>query len=491
MKCRFCDAELEEGVTLCPVCGKKQEAFEEPAAETEMEQENAEVDETTGVVDETAVELKEDEAAVDEGTDELPAAEEKVKLAWWKLALMGVGMLAVVVLFVALILKSQGVDINPAHWFDKSSQGAIEDSYKLKRDDYTAAEDDVEGQAAKIAGKSGDMELNNAQLQAYYWNGVYEFINNYQAYLESFGLDLSKPFNEQKTVSDTTWQKFFLENAIFNWHKFSALVHEAEETGFEMNAETAEQIEALEQDMDEYAKSSGYESGIDMLKTEMGELITMDAYMQYCWDYYTAMEFFNAEYEKKQPTDAELEAYFEENASSLGITKQKQVYDVRHILIEPEGGTEDESGLKTYTDIEWAACQTEAQALLDQWKSGAATEESFAELAKNHSADGGSSSDGGLYADLDASTNFVQEFKDWYLDENRKAGDTGLVKSVYGYHIMYFSGTETVESDWKEQCSTAILQKWSEEYVNDLMKKWPVKLFDKEIAIGDVTLQTQ
>ena len=96
-----------------------------------------------------------------------------------------------------------------------------------------------------------------------------------------------------------------------------------------------------------------------------------------------------------------------------------------------------------------------------------------------------------MYADLDASTSFVQEFKDWYLDENRKVGDTGLVKSVYGYHIMYFSATETAETDWKEQCSKLIAEERSAEYVDKIMKMWSVKRFDKEIAIGNVILDDE
>ena len=32
----------------------------------------------------------------------------------------------------------------------------------------------------------------------------------------------------------------------------------------------------------------------------------------------------------------------------------------------------------------------------------------------------------------------VPEFEQWATDKNRRAGDVGIVKSQYGYHIMYF-----------------------------------------------------
>ena len=32
----------------------------------------------------------------------------------------------------------------------------------------------------------------------------------------------------------------------------------------------------------------------------------------------------------------------------------------------------------------------------------------------------------------------VEKFNDWIFDENRKPGDTDIVETVYGYHVMYF-----------------------------------------------------
>ena len=34
----------------------------------------------------------------------------------------------------------------------------------------------------------------------------------------------------------------------------------------------------------------------------------------------------------------------------------------------------------------------------------------------------------------------VANFNDWCFDADRKAGDTGIVESTYGYHVMYFVG---------------------------------------------------
>ena len=34
----------------------------------------------------------------------------------------------------------------------------------------------------------------------------------------------------------------------------------------------------------------------------------------------------------------------------------------------------------------------------------------------------------------------VKAFEDWCFDEARTAGDTGIVQTEYGFHVMYFVG---------------------------------------------------
>ena len=36
----------------------------------------------------------------------------------------------------------------------------------------------------------------------------------------------------------------------------------------------------------------------------------------------------------------------------------------------------------------------------------------------------------------------VAAFNDWCFDSSRQPGDTGIVETDYGYHIMYFVGTD-------------------------------------------------
>jgi len=117
--------------------------------------------------------------------------------------------------------------------------------------------------------------------------------------------------------------------------------------------------------------------------------------------------------------------------------------NVRHILVSFQGGTEDEYGNTTYSDEEKAAAKTSAQEILDAWKAGEATEESFAALATEKSDDTGSVENGGLYENVYPGQ-MVSAFEDWCYDDSRKVGDTGLVKTTYGYHVMYFAGDSEI-----------------------------------------------
>ena len=128
----------------------------------------------------------------------------------------------------------------------------------------------------------------------------------------------------------------------------------------------------------------------------------------------------------------------------LGVNDNNYpLVNVRHILITPEGGTYNSTtGATEYTDEAMAAAKLKAEELLQQWKDGEANEESFSLLASEHTTDPGSKENGGLYEDVYPGQ-MVETFNDWCFAEGRMAGDTGIVETSYGYHIMFYSGDST------------------------------------------------
>ena len=62
----------------------------------------------------------------------------------------------------------------------------------------------------------------------------------------------------------------------------------------------------------------------------------------------------------------------------------------------------------------------------------------------------------------------VKPFQDWSLDESRQTGDTGIVKTDYGYHIMYFVGLGDAKSvDYRVEtlAKTEKINDWSQSLI--------------------------
>lgn len=112
---------------------------------------------------------------------------------------------------------------------------------------------------------------------------------------------------------------------------------------------------------------------------------------------------------------------------------QEKTVTARHILFL----TQDQNTGSDLSEEEIAKKKSEAEDVLKQFNEGDKTEDSFAALANKYNEDTGSTSNGGLYEHIYPGQ-MVAEFNDWVFDANRKAGDVEIVKTSYGYHIMYF-----------------------------------------------------
>lgn len=125
---------------------------------------------------------------------------------------------------------------------------------------------------------------------------------------------------------------------------------------------------------------------------------------------------------------------------------------VRHILVK---FPEDESGnIQTLTDEQKAEYRTNAQSILDEYLKNP-TEDNFAALAKDKSADTGSAENGGLIEGIAKDSNYVTNFLNWSTDASRKPGDTEIIETEYGYHVMYYVKSEGVA--WYETVKEEIV----------------------------------
>lgn len=152
----------------------------------------------------------------------------------------------------------------------------------------------------------------------------------------------------------------------------------------------------------------------------------------------------------------ESQAAIDEDATAtdaaLDDTTVKTVDAADGTKVTNEGtGYSSEVVLKTYE---------QAKEVLDLFNNGDKTEESFADLAEQYSADSGSVGEdatnggGGLYENIEKGQ-MVAPFENWVYDESRQPGDTGIVMTNYGYHVMYFV-SRADEPSWKADIRSTI-----------------------------------
>lgn len=121
------------------------------------------------------------------------------------------------------------------------------------------------------------------------------------------------------------------------------------------------------------------------------------------------------------------------------VSRENNEYNtvnVRHILVKVAATGED----NTSTDADWEECKAKIDEIEAEWEASDMTEEIFTTMAEEKSEDTGSASKGGLYEDVHKGQ-MVAEFNDWCFTDGRMVGDYGVVKTTYGYHLIYFCGT--------------------------------------------------
>ena len=456
MNCKFCNAELEEGLTLCPACGQENaEDVTEMAAAEELTQEFTEEE-----LAEAAM-----EAVAEETAEEVTEPAKKTP-AWVKiLAIVGaVALAAVLGVAVFFGIKAGG---NTAKSYTVSDEKAVKEK-------------------ATVVATVGDLELTNNELQIYYRQAIEDFYNAYGAYMDAATLDFNKPLDEQyyDETNGVTWQQYFLEGALNTWSRYAALYMQAKETGFTLSEDTLAMIDSVPAQLEQMAASANHASVEAMLNADIGAATDMDGYMQYLDVNIYAAQYLDSVYNSILPTDQEIADYYAQNEAVLnqqGISQDGSVtVDARHILICPQGGTPDATGATVYSDEEWEACRAKAQDILDKWQAEDGTEEGFAKFAAEYTEDPGSMATGGLYAGIRVGQ-MVAPFEDWCFDASRQYGDTGLVQTNYGYHIMYFVDSHDI---WVANVRDVIIYERSLEIVNGAAEKWPVEMNQKKVVLG-------
>ncbi len=388
----------------------------------------------------------------------------------------------------------------------------------------------INGTYIEVAGE----KVSRVEFDYHYNLMKNSYITQNSYYLSMFGVDLSDP-SAQMYSDQLTFQDYFEQMAVNNIAENKALRDQMKAAGFTYDAS------------EEYAQ---YEETIKTGASAQG--ITEKAYIQQMYGPYATasrvkgfvtenMElgaYYELVSQEKAPSEAEIQAYYEENADNYDSVDYRILTINAELPTEPteladpqdeaEGteGTEGTDGDKAYTpseaEIEFAMGEAKnkadealgdistlgdlqenvkksainsllqdwlfdstrkqgdatvienttshlyyvvefesryldqtptadariivlgadsevtADAVMEEWQNGPATEESFAELADKY----GSSVEGGLYEGLTAG-GLTDELAAWVLDSSRTGGETVVITGAEETHTDADGSTHT------------------------------------------------
>ena len=287
-------------------------------------------------------------------------------------------------------------------------------------------------------------------MNYYYLDAVYNFYNNYGAYISYF-LDTTVALDQQYYDEEggQTWADYFLDEAIESAKGAYAVYDEAVANGYSLSEEgeqtLADNMDSLKTSVEE----AGYPSLKSYLTSTYGRGSSESSFEQYQRVQLTASEYAQAYQDSLTYTADDLQAKYDEDPNQYTNVTYRSFY-IAASNYKPEE-TEDETAEADASEAEaeednseyLAMAEADAKAMA---KAAKGDEAAFADQAYELATETAKES----YEDPDytlrsnASYSAVPSYcVDWLYDDARKEGDTTYVgDDGTGYYVLYFIATE-------------------------------------------------
>ncbi len=344
-------------------------------------------------------------------------------------------------------------------------------------------------------------KLTGGALNAWYWMAVADYRQGEYEEAPDFDKPLDTQVC-QIDSSVNSWQQYFLRQALNNWHSAQALKLQGDGEGLEPeeayqpnlvnhgiyltdipamkyhysynlevyhpNSMHQEYLDSIPQLLNTLALDAGYLYGADLAQgafgTSLAELLNAAELYNWGYMYFTTLSYGVKDAMEKETAETEKEKTKEDAQPETAAGGEKLV-TFRQILLVPEDIIQEddipewkkkkmeptepvileevkvaEDGTVNCSEEAWGITLTKAEKLLKawkkEWKHGEST---FADLARKNSQDPGSTVNGGVYRNV-RKGQMTKVLDDWCFDEARQEGDTEILRSEYGYHVLYFCG---------------------------------------------------
>lgn len=349
--------------------------------------------------------------------------------------------------------------------------------------------------------------LTNRLLQVFYWLEVAQ----YRKAGHEVSPDFTQSLDTQVCPLDDTvnsWQQYFLREALNTWASTQSMVvhakyvpmpfeeaYKPDEKGHAKHFVDIPASSVYYGSQDYFTPNQMHQAYLDdmpALMTQLaeinglpdGEALAQASAFVSLEDLVAAARLYNLGYMymtelsyDMQVSADDVEAFFTENEESYaekGITRSSgKTVNMRHILMLPENAVVAEDGSVTAEEEAWEKLYQDATKKLRSIKNTYPHNEGvFANAAVNTSVDTGSSMKGGLYENLTLGQ-LPAELEAWLFDDARVPGDSTVIRTACGMHIVYFSsGTEL----WYQAAQQDLIATLFKEKMDAIFSQYPAEI---------------
>lgn len=284
----------------------------------------------------------------------------------------------------------------------------------------------------------GDQSYSAGVVQFYYQSVYKQFLNSYGSQASLFGLDTSKPLDEQVYDKEKgiTWADYFKEQGLEKMEKTIIVANEAKKANVSLTDESKAQIEDLKKSVTEYCVNRNLSKSAYF--SYFGSGVTESLYYEQVANSLLAEDYTNYLMDQMKYTEADLASYYNENK------KDFDVVSYRFFLVDGSAPTAtDEEGnqveaSEAETKAAMAAASGKADQMLAKLKAGGDFTALAKELAPAEEQANYSDAASTTISDMNYANISSYPYADWLFDAARKAGDVTKVEASNGYYIIKF-----------------------------------------------------
>lgn len=342
-------------------------------------------------------------------------------------------------------------------------------------------------QKSKTAVTIGDQSYTTGVVQFYYHSAYNQFLNMYGQYASAFGLDTSKPLDQQPYGEDgDTWADYFKDMGLDNMQRAIILSSEARKAGLSLSEESQTYLQETKDDITAYCVNNNITKGTYF--ASLGTGVTEKVYYEQLENMLLADDYSAYLMEQMQYSDDEIAAYYSEHKEDFDIVS------CRYFFFDgtPETKTDEEGNTIEATEEETNAAKEQASSLANEMAEKVKAGQDFTTLAQEYAGE----EEKETYADASATTMTDvsksdisgMAYEEWVFSEERKAGDVTVSEEENGYYVVQFlsrsrneyatmnirqilispdtlEGTDTITDEQKEAVRSGaenILKEWEE-----------------------------